>query len=301
MDKKNVNAYLALAVVCIVWGTTYFAMRIGVATFPAFLFSGIRQVIAGVLMMAFLLLTGQKLVISRRDITRQFVAGTLMIALGNGVVGWAERYIPSGLAALIVSIMPVYVVIIGYVAGTDRKAINIHLIIGLLLGCIGVGLIFRDNLADLANPNYLYGVLAAFFACFCWAAGTVYTKHRPSAAKTLVNVAFQLTSGGIMLLLASVFLDDYSQLATVTSDSLWALAYLILFGSLASYGCFLYALKHLPPGLASVYAYVNPFIALLLGYFFLHERLTWTTALALIVTLGGVFFINRSYQQKVNT
>ncbi|MFC7522821.1 EamA family transporter [Parapedobacter sp. GCM10030251] len=300
MDKKNVNAYLALAVVCIVWGTTYFAMRIGVATFPAFLFSGIRQVIAGVLMMAFLLLTGQKLVISRRDITRQFVAGTLMIALGNGVVGWAERYIPSGLAALIVSIMPVYVVIIGYVAGTDRKAINIHLIIGLLLGCIGVGLIFRDNLADLANPNYLYGVLAAFFACFCWAAGTVYTKHRPSAAKTLVNVAFQLTSGGIMLLLASVFLDDYSQLATVTSDSLWALAYLILFGSLASYGCFLYALKHLPPGLASVYAYVNPFIALLLGYFFLHERLTWTTAFALIVTLGGVFFINRSYQPKVN-
>jgi Permeases of the drug/metabolite transporter (DMT) superfamily len=300
MDKKNVNAYLALAVVCIVWGTTYFAMRIGVATFPAFLFSGIRQVIAGVLMMAFLLLTGQKLVISRRDITRQFVAGTLMIALGNGVVGWAERYIPSGLAALIVSIMPVYVVIIGYVAGTDRKAINIHLIIGLLLGCIGVGLIFRDNLADLANPNYLYGVLAAFFACFCWAAGTVYTKHRPSAAKTLVNVAFQLTSGGIMLLLASVFLDDYSQLASVTSDSLWALAYLILFGSLASYGCFLYALKHLPPGLASVYAYVNPFIALLLGYFFLHERLTWTTAFALIVTLGGVFFINRSYQPKVN-
>lgn len=103
-----------------------------------------------------------------------------------------------------------------------------------------------------------------------------------------------------MLLLASVFLDDYSQLASVTSDSLWALAYLILFGSLASYGCFLYALKHLPPGLASVYAYVNPFIALLLGYFFLHERLTWTTAFALIVTLGGVFFINRSYQPKVN-
>lgn len=300
MDKKTVNAYLALAVVCIVWGTTYFAMRIGVATFPAFLFSGVRQVTAGALMMLFLLLSGQKMAISRRDITRQFVAGTLMIALGNGVVGWAERYIPSGLAALIVSVMPVYVVLIGYISGTDRKAVNGYLIMGLLLGCVGVGLIFRDNLADLGNVNYLHGILAAFFACFCWAAGTVYTKHRPSAAKTLVNVAFQLTSGGVVLLLGSVFLDDYSQLQTVSSDSLWALVYLILFGSLASYGCFLYALKHLPSGLASIYAYVNPFIALLLGYFFLDERLTGITALALIVTLCGVYFINKSYQLQRN-
>ena len=299
MNRTTMNAYLALAVVCVVWGTTYFAMRIGVATFPAFLFSGVRQVAAGALMMVFLLITGQKLAITRRDLTRQFVAGTLMITLGNGVVGWAERYIPSGLAALIVSIMPVYVVLIGYIAGTDRKSINAYLITGLLLGCVGVALIFRDNLTDLGNANYRYGILAAFFACFCWAAGTVYTKHRPSAAKTLVNVAFQLASGGMMLLLFSVFLDDYGQLATVTSDSLWALAYLIIFGSLASYGCFLYALKHLPPGLASVYAYVNPFIALLLGYFFLHERLTWITVLALVVTLVGVFFINKSYRQRV--
>jgi len=191
------------------------------------------------------------------------------------------------------------VVLIGYIAGTDRKSINAYLITGLLLGCVGVALIFRDNLSDLGNADYRYGILAAFFACFCWAAGTVYTKHRPSAAKTLVNVAFQLASGGMMLLLFSVFLDDYGQLATVTSDSLWALAYLIIFGSLASYGCFLYALKHLPPGLASVYAYINPFIALLLGYFFLHERLTWITVLALVVTLAGVFFINRSYRQRV--
>lgn len=302
MDKKMLNAYLALAVVCIVWGTTYFAMRIGVETFPAFLFSGIRQVTAGLLMAAILLVSGQKITISRRDITRQFVAGTLMIALGNGVVGWAERYIPSGLAALIVSVMPLYVVLIGYAAGTDRKAVNAPLIAGLLLGCVGVGLIFRDNLADLGNANYLYGILAAFFACFCWAAGTVYTKHRPSAAKTLVNVTFQLTSGGVVLLIGSLFLDDYSRLETVSPDSLWALLYLILFGSLASYGCFLYALKHLPSGLASVYAYVNPFIALLLGYFFLDEKLTWVTALALIVTLSGVYFINRGYRtQQANT
>ena len=100
------------------------------------------------------------------------------------------------------------------------------------------------------------------------------------------------------MLLVSTFLDDYSQLDTVSSASLWALAYLILFGSLASYGCFLYALKHLPSGLASIYAYVNPFIALLLGYFFLDERLTWMTALALAVTLCGVYFINKSYQIK---
>ncbi len=302
MDKKQINAYLALAVVCIVWGTTYFAMRIGVETFPAFLFSAIRQVVAGTILLLLLWFSGNKIKISRRDITRQFVAGTLMITLGNGVVGWAERYIPSGLAALIVSVMPVYVVLIGYVSGVDRKTVNTYLIIGLLLGCVGVGLIFRDNLVDLTNANYLCGVLAAFFACFCWAAGTVYTKHKPSSAKILVNVAFQLTSGGLVLFLASLLFDDFSQLNTVSSTSLWALLYLIVFGSLASYGCFLYALKHLPAGLASIYAYINPFIALLLGYFFLDEKLTWITALALTMTLSGVYFINKSYQaQKVKT
>jgi drug/metabolite transporter (DMT)-like permease len=293
--QSNTKAYIALAVVCVVWGTTYLAMRIGVSTFPAFLFSGVRQVIAGGLMFGIILVSGKEIKITRTEISRQVVAGVLMITMGNGLIGWAERYISSGLAALIVSVMPLYVVFISYVSGVDRKSLNKRIILGLLLGCIGIGLIFRDNLADLTKPDYFTGILAAFFAAFCWAAGSVYTKHKPSAASSFVNAAFQLSSGGVALLVLSFFFDDLSGIQSVSNDSIWALAYLVVFGSLMSYGCYLYALERLPAGLASVYAYINPLIAILLGYAILNEKITWITGMAFVITITGVYWINRGY------
>jgi len=293
--KPNTKAYLALAIVCVVWGTTYLAMRIGVSTFPALLFSGIRQAIAGAVMFAILLAGRKKIKISRGDLIHQSIAGVLMIALGNGLIGWSERYIPSGLAALVVSIMPLYVVFISYITGVDRKSVNRQIIGGLLLGCTGIVLIFRDNLGDLANPDYLAGIAVAFVASFCWAAGTVYIKQKPSSSPTFVNAAIQLSSGGIVLLISGLLFEDLSQLRSVSADSLWALAYLIIFGSLASFGCYLYALERLPAGLASVYAYINPLIAVVLGYLILDEKITWITGLAFITIICGVYWINRGY------
>ncbi|MBA4167698.1 MAG: EamA family transporter [Chitinophagaceae bacterium] len=295
MKNTNTKAYLALLVVCIVWGTTYLALRIGVMTFPPFLFSAFRQIIAGTLLLIVLLIMKGKIVISKKDLIRQIVPGILMIALGNGVIAWSEKYIPSGLAALIVSVMPLYVILINYVVGVKKQAMNKQIIFGLLLGGVGVVLIFKDNLADLGNRAYLTGVIVAFISCFCWAAGTVYTKQRPSQANSFVNAAVQFVSGGIVLFIGSIFLDDWSQMAAVSANSLLALAYLILFGSIAAYVCYLYALKHLPSGLASVYAYINPFIAIILGFLVLNERTTWITWLAFLTTLTGVYWINKGY------
>ncbi len=231
MIKSNTKAYLALTVVCVVWETTYLAMRIGVSTFPAFLFSGIRQVTAGALLFGILLLFGNKIKISKKDVKRQAMAGILMIAMGNGLVGWAEKYIPSGLAALIVSAMPVYVIFINYASAIDRQSLNKYVFLGLLLGCMGIILIFRDNISDLTNPDYFIGIIIAFFASFCWAGGTVYAKYRKSSADAFVNAAVQLTSGGIVLLILSLFFDDLSQMHTVSSSSIWALVYLVIVGS----------------------------------------------------------------------
>jgi len=300
MSKPLTLAYFALAVVCIVWGTTYFAMRIGVTTFPPFLFSGVRQTIAGGLLLLVLRLFGKTSGIPFRTMFRQVIPGVLMITLGNGVVGWSEKYIPSGLAALIVSIMPVYVVIVAFVSGADRNVLNLRVATGLLLGCIGISLMFSDNITDLANPQYFAGMVVAFLAALAFASGSVYTKYRPSKMDALTSAALQMLFGGIVLLLMSLLLDDFSAVSSISASSFWALLYLIVIGSLLSYPCFVYALEKLPIGLAAIYAYINPFIALLLGYFFLDERLTWITGLALLAAMGGIYFIKSGQQTAVN-
>ncbi len=294
----NFKAYLALAIVSVIWGTTYLALRVGVETFPPFLFSGIRQALAGILLLAGLLLAGKLKSLSRKDIFNQSITGTLMIALGNGVIGWSERYIPSGLAALIVSILPVYIVAVSYLSGIDKQPPNRKVISGLILGCLGIVLIFRDNIKDMINPEYFAGMIVAFAACLAWACGSIYAKQKPSKANVLTNAALQMFSGGVVLLIMSIFLDDFGELKTITAGSIWALAYLVVFGSLLAYTCFVYALEKLPVGIASLYAYINPFIALLLGYFFLQEELTVITFLALAVTLTGVYYINKGYKNR---
>lgn len=295
-DRSLWKAYLALAIVSVVWGTTYFALRIGVETFPPFLFSGVRQALAGAILLVVLKLLG-RLKFTGKDLLHQSVPGVLMVALGNGVIGWSERYIPSGLAALIVSILPVYVVGVNYASGADRRRPNVLIASGLFLGCAGIVLMFRDNLKDIVRPEYLMGMLVCFGACLAWATGSVYAKQKPSSANVLTNAALQMFSGGVVLLLMSLFLDDYSELQTVSAASIWALVYLVVFGSILAYSSFVYALSRLPVGVASLYAYINPFIALLMGYWWLSEELTWITNLALLTALSGVYFINRGYKR----
>ena len=294
--KSNPKAYLALVIVCIFWGTTYLALRIGVADFPPFLFSGIRQFAAGVLLFTWMALAGKLEKLTGKDIAKQALPGFLLITLGNGLIGWAEIYIPSGLAALIVSVMPIYIVAINFASGKEQKKFNIKTILGFILGCAGIVLIFKDNLTDLGKPEYLWGVLVSFAASFFWAIGSIYIKSNTFRTNDYSNAAIQFTSGGVGCFLFSLVFDDYHQLATVAPESLWALLYLTLIGSLLAYMSYLYAIKHLPIVVVSTYAYVNPVIAILLGVVILNEKITWVTVLALAVTLYGVWLINSGYR-----
>lgn len=295
METKT-KALIALIIVCIFWGTTYLALRIGVESFPPFLFSGIRQVSAGLLLLAIMYYANKLEKVSLKDIIKQVIPGILLITFGNGIVGWAELYIPSGLAALIVSVMPIYIAIINIISGKELKQFNLKIILGFLLGCTGIGLIFKDNLADLAKTEYLWGVVATFGASVFWALGSVYMKHTSFTTNPYTNASVQFISGGIGLFLFSFYFDDYSQLSSVTKESLWALLYLTLIGSLLCYLSYLYAIKYLPIVMVSTYAYVNPIIAILLGVAILGERITWITVLALATTLYGVYLINAGYR-----
>lgn len=296
-ENSLLKAYIALAIVSIVWGTTYFALRVGVASFPAFLFSGIRQFLAGGIILVVLKIIGRYR-ITRKQWMQQTIPGVMMIALGNGVIGWAEKYIPSGLAALIVSILPVYVVLLNFISGADKRRPNNLILAGLFLGCLGIFLMFRDNVKDMAETQYFAGMLACFGACLAWAYGSIYAKKVQTPHTVMSNAALQMFIGGLVMLCMSPVFDNYQSLKTVTTDSIWALVYLIIFGSIIAYSAFVYALSRLPVGVASLYAYINPFIALLLGYLFLQETITWITIAALITALTGVYFINRGYNVR---
>jgi len=296
---KNKKAYLALATVSVVWGTTFLAIRIGVKSFPPFLFAGIRQFTAGLILWFILFFSKRKMVSDRKNTGRQVIAGVLMLTLSNGMVSWAEKYIPSGLTALIRSVMPIYVVLINLMGGSLKHHVNWKVLFGILLGSIGVVLIFRDNLNDLGNIHYLMGILAVFAATLCYTIGTLYIKaHKNNKTDPLVNIAIQMSSGGSLLFIGSFFLDDFSHSSSVSLAGLCALAYLIIFGSLIAYLCYVYAVNNLPVGLVSVYTYINPLIAIVVGWLWLREKVTWITALAFIVTLGGVFFINKGYKYR---
>ncbi len=302
MQKENLSkAYIALAIVSVFWGTTYFALLIGVTTFPPFLFSGIRQFTAGVLFLTALFLLKKVGKWNWKNALYQTVPGILMIAVGNGVIGWAEQYIPSGLAALIASSVPLMNVALNYASGTDKRKPNAFILSGLTMGAIGVIFIFKDNIADMANSHYFTGMLITFLACLSWASGSVFSKKFPSKENPLVNAAIQMLAGGIALFIMSLFLDDYNRLHHITAESIYALIYLIFIGSLLSYTCFVYALQKLPLGISSLYAYINPFIALLLGFIFLNESLTIYTGFALICVLLGVYLVNKGYIKQKNS
>lgn len=299
METKT-KAIIALLIVCIFWGTTYLALRIGVQGFPPFLFSAVRQVSAGILLLIILYFAKMLEKVTFKDIAKQALPGILLITFGNGIIGWAELYIPSGLAALIVSVMPICIVILNIISGKEQKKFNLKIIGGFVLGCIGILLIFKDNLTDLSKPEYFWGVVASFGACVFWALGSIYMKHTKFNTNAYTNASIQFISGGLGLFLFSFLFDDYSKLTAITNDSLWALLYLILVGSLLSYLSYLYAIQHLPIIMVSTYAYVNPIIAILLGVLILGERITWITVLALVTTLYGVYLINSGYRTAVD-
>jgi len=295
--NRVTKAYMAVIFLSIAWGTTYLAIRIAVMHYPAFLFAGIRQVISGILMALIALAMFKKADLSWPVMKQNIITGFLLITVGNGIVSYAEKFIPSGVAALICSIMPLNAVMLNIFINRNEK-INAIIVAGLTVAMAGVALIFRDNLADLANPEYLWGIIIIYIGTISWAYGSIKNAQQRSIKNPLFNAAMQLLSGGIMLLLCSPFIDSFDNFEPFQPDAMYAMVYLVVVGSLLAYTAYMFALKVLPVGIVTLYAYVNPLVAVILGYFILDERLTWFTALAFVAIVSGVYLVNTGYRKQ---
>lgn len=295
--STQLKAYLALLYICIIWGTTFLVIRIGITHYPPLLFAGVRQVLAGAILIPMALSAGRKADWTKANVLRQMLIGFLMLTVGNGGVTWAELYIPSGIAALLCALMPIVAVLLN-LASSSREKLNTSIVSGMLLGVAGVALIFRQSLADLANPRYLGGMIVTILGTSGWALGSTISKRHSSAINPLFNSGLQLAFGGVFMLLLSPLTDDYSNIDVFNTDGLLALAYLVLLGSVIAYSAYMFALKNLPVGIATIYAYINPLIAVVAGYFFLSEPLNVYIALAFVAIVSSVFIVNSGYRKQ---
>lgn len=292
--KNNLLAYVALGAVCIIWGTTYLALRVGVTQFPPFLFSAIRFLVAGPILLLLLRFFGKVEFPTRRILAEQAVSGLLLCTFGVGIVGWSEMYVSSGLAAIICSVMPIWVMLINFaLAADDQPAFPV--VLGLVIGLAGIVLIFGEHVSDFSDPNYTLGIFMTFLGNICWAFGTVWVKKKTTATNPFLAAGLQMLFGGIFLLPMSLIFDDYATITT-SGGMVFSLVYLILFGSVAAYASFSYAIRKLPMTLVSLYAYINPIVAVLLGALLLQERLNLRIGIGILITLAGIYIVNRGYQ-----
>jgi drug/metabolite transporter (DMT)-like permease len=290
VSRDRTLAYAAFAVVCTVWGTTYLAIRVAVETVPPMLLTAARFVTAGVLLFAVAWLRGDRPPRDRRTLLHALVVGVLMVGIGNLSVVWAEQWVPSGLAALFVATAPFWVTLIELIHGSG-ESIGRRALAGMLIGFAGVAMLVTPRGAGGSfDMHFLLGALVIQAGCVGWQSGTVYAKHALAKVPPLMSSALQMLSGGVVVLIAGVATGEVPRFH-LTPRTFTALVYLTLFGSVLTYTAYVYALKSLRTTTMSLYAYINPVVAVILGWLILHEQLTWVSVVAMFVILSGVALV----------
>ena len=283
--------WLAFVAVSIFWGTTFLAIRIGVQSFPPLLMAACRHSIAGVMVVSFFLIRGYKFP-TLKNLRTFSVNGILMLAGGNGIISWAMQYVDSGMTALICVLTPVWIVLINKLSGS-REPITFWAIIGFTICLIGQVLLFKDKLHLFKDVHYLYGLIAIVISNILWALGTIYSKNHISNTPPLFTAGLQMIPGGAILFLAAFMRGEFNEVHP-QANAIGAVAYLIVFGSLLGYTSYMYVIKKLPAIIVSTYAYFNTFVAIILGWLWLHETLDAATLISMVFTIVGVYIITRN-------
>lgn len=290
MKRQEVLAYVAFAIVCVVWGTTYLAIRIAIETIPPILLTGVRFTIAGVVMLALARLRRERLSFDRRTLSILTVVGFLMVGVGNLSVVWAEQWVPSGMAALFVATAPIWLLIIERFRSAGER-VTARALFGMILGFLGVAmLVTPGSTPGRFSTGFVLGGLAIQLGSICWQLGTVVGKQELKNVPAFTSAGMQMLFGGAILLVVGAAAGEIPRFV-VTPKTLGALVYLIVFGSIAAYGAYVYALAHMPTTKLALYAYVNPVVAVILGWLILDERLTALSFGAMAVILIGVALV----------
>lgn len=288
---SRVALILAFTTIYLVWGSTYLGMRLAIETIPPFLMAGWRFIAAGALLFAYLKFRGADWP-SARQWRVNAVVGTFLLLGGNGLVAWAEQFVPTGITALLIGISPLFFVLTEWAwpGGSRPGAVTL---LALLIGFGGVAWLAAPWEDAAGGGLNLGGVAAILIASLSWSVGAIYSRHSKHGADPLMASAQQMLGGGVALAIAAAFHGDYARFEwlEVTARSWGALVYLILIGSLVGFSTFVWLMKHSTPARVSTYAYVNPVVAVFLGWLILDEPISGRTLVASGIILAAVAII----------
>lgn len=297
INKKGARskALFALALVCFLWGTTWIASKEGVKHIPdALQMAAIRQLIGGLCYVVFFLYKKTALPKGKEWIPI-LILSFLNFMISNGLSTLALQYeISAGLGAIIGAIFPLWIVVIGLFIAKEKMPVKA--VIGLLLGFGGVCVIFSNQLDNFLNPQFRLGIIFSVLATWTWAFATLYTKKQASFFNPYFSLGLQMVISGIVLYSFSSASGRAVPITAIPWQSWASIAYLVIFGSLIAFICYLYALQNLPTEQVSIYAYVNPMVAVLCGWLIFNEKITIFITIGGLVTLLGIYLVNKAFK-----
>jgi drug/metabolite transporter (DMT)-like permease len=289
---------LALGSIYLIWGTTYLAIRYAIETIPPLLMMAMRHLSAGGILYAWMRLRGAPAP-RLRDWKFPAIVGTILFLGGHGSLAWAEQRVPSGIAALLVATLPMWILLLARLSRTEEK-FSVRAIAGVVLGFLGVLVLFGPDAWHHNGELNLIGALTVLFGNFLWAAGTIYMRKVTMPGSAVLSAAMQMIAGGASLAIAGALAGETTRLhfTSITLQSWLALAYLVIFGSIIAFTAYTWLHTVERPSRVATYAYVNPVVAVLVGWAFAGEAVSASTVVAMVIILIGVALVNSGTKQE---
>lgn len=298
ISPKTVSVVIAYFLIYVVWGSTYYFIGVALKEFPVFLLGALRFSAAGVILLVICYLRKEN-VFRKNLIQKSAISGVVLLFIDMAVVMLAQRYVSSSLVAIVASSAAIWILIFD-VPMWKHNFRRPMVVFGIILGFGGVAMLYAEQLQTTTNQNHKYGILLLIGGCISWALGTIYTKYqstREETQKSFGGSAWQMLFASVMFWICSLFNNEISQIQfnEIGFSSWLSLLYLITFGSILAYSAYIWLLKIRPATEVATHAYVNPFIAVVLGVFLGKENVSWLQFVGLVVILFGVMLISRKY------
>jgi drug/metabolite transporter (DMT)-like permease len=291
----SIKLALAFVAIYVIWGSTYLAIRYAVETIPPLVAAGIRHSIAGAIMLTWAWWRGFRP--TRQQWFAGFVLGAFFFLIGHGTLHWAEQYVGSGLAALLIATEPMFILVLAWMMG--RQKISLLSALGLGLGVVGVAMLTGVELT--VKGSSLWGLMAVLLGSLAWSLGVVISPRLKLPADALGRTALPTICGAAMLLSAAGVTGEFQQThwSSITLRSVFGLGYLITFGSVVAFTSYTWLLQRVPPALVATHTYANPVVAVILGWLLAHETLSLRVVLASVAILGAIVLIRRGERTAV--
>jgi drug/metabolite transporter (DMT)-like permease len=294
-SKIDWKIVLAFGLVYVIWGTTYLAIRIGIESMPPFIMASLRYFIAGLIMLTFIKIKGET--VFDKTAINNLLLGAFMLTFGQGTIFWAEKYVPSGLTAVLISTAPIWYIIADKKHWRDYFKSKLTLF-SIGLGLVGVVVLFKNQATTGSQGTSSITIIASVViiaSCFCWVMASLYYKYNHTPGSLYKNIGWQLIGGTIACLLVGLVVGEFGQfnVAAITIRSWAAVLYLAIAGSIIAFTAMFWLLERRPAPIVGTYAYVNPVIAVLLGFLVANEQINTSQIIGMVVILVAAYFANQ--------